>query len=295
MATRTRFNSTRAARPEHDRRRLGLDVVRGQAARFPAGQHQMKCHHVAAVGSTVLRMIVDSETVRCDPGSLLVLRPGQEICTPSNHRGVAWCVRFCADFVTPLGMSAIPENTQVGMALKALPTHLRLDPTQRETVNQCVVLLERDLSRFGRSLAFQSLLRLQLYSLLLRLRVTDGAPEPDRTASGTRMHLFKRLERLLERRYKSMHQVAACARELGCSEKSLNRSTLDALGINAKEFIASRINFEAKRLLAETAQPLTRVADQLGFNEVSNFARFFKREVGMTPAQFRRRRSEAAG
>ena len=58
--------------------------------------------------------------------------------------------------------------------------------------------------------------------------------------------------------------------------------------MNAKAFIASRISLEAKRLLVHTDLSVTLIAESLGFEEATNFIKFFKREAGCTPAEFRR-------
>ena len=64
--------------------------------------------------------------------------------------------------------------------------------------------------------------------------------------------------------------------------------------MSAKAFIAARINLEAKRLLVHTDWPVALIAERLGFDEATNFSKFFKRESGATPAQFRRRQAADA-
>jgi LacI family transcriptional regulator len=43
------------------------------------------------------------------------------------------------------------------------------------------------------------------------------------------------------------------------------------------------------RLLAETNQPISQVALALGFEGVEHFARYFRREMQMTPLTYRRK------
>jgi AraC-like DNA-binding protein len=50
---------------------------------------------------------------------------------------------------------------------------------------------------------------------------------------------------------------------------------------------------EAKRLLAYTTLPIALIGDRLGFDDPTNFVKFFKREAGCTPGEFRRRQGEA--
>ena len=63
---------------------------------------------------------------------------------------------------------------------------------------------------------------------------------------------------------------------------------MDGAGVKAKAYIDARINLDAKRLLAQTAMPIARIGDQIGFDEATNFVKFFKREVGCAPGAFRR-------
>jgi AraC family transcriptional activator of pobA len=47
---------------------------------------------------------------------------------------------------------------------------------------------------------------------------------------------------------------------------------------------------EAKRALVFTGQPIHEVSYDLGFADPSHFARFFRKQTGMTPQAFRERR-----
>lgn len=53
--------------------------------------------------------------------------------------------------------------------------------------------------------------------------------------------------------------------------------------------IATRIALEAKRLLVHTSLTVALIADELGFDDPSNFVKFFRREVGCAPIEVRAR------
>jgi AraC-like DNA-binding protein len=75
---------------------------------------------------------------------------------------------------------------------------------------------------------------------------------------------------------------------MGCSEKTLTRVCSAGAGVGAKAFIASRLALEAKRLLVHTEMPVAAVALRLGFDEATNFIKFFRSIEGCTPGDFRR-------
>ena len=96
---------------------------------------------------------------------------------------------------------------------------------------------------------------------------------------------------LVEKHFAAWHQLPRYAQQLGCSEKSLVRASLEAAGVTPKAFISARIVLEAKRLLAHTTWPVARIAQSLGYSDLANFAKFFKREAGCTPTEFRSRQA----
>jgi AraC-like DNA-binding protein len=57
--------------------------------------------------------------------------------------------------------------------------------------------------------------------------------------------------------------------------------------MTAKRVIIERIILEAKRLLAHSSDPVAGISSHLGFDEPTNFVKFFKRETDLTPTQFR--------
>ncbi|HKJ21703.1 MAG TPA: helix-turn-helix domain-containing protein, partial [Gammaproteobacteria bacterium] len=54
------------------------------------------------------------------------------------------------------------------------------------------------------------------------------------------------------------------------------------------QLINERIILEAKRMLAHSGQRVTAIANVLGFDDPSYFAKYFKKHAGKTPAQFRK-------
>ena len=52
--------------------------------------------------------------------------------------------------------------------------------------------------------------------------------------------------------------------------------------------IADRLLLEAKKLLRYTDFTIAEIADYLGFEEPTHFGRFFKRNLSLTPLEYRR-------
>jgi AraC-like DNA-binding protein len=133
-----------------------------------------------------------------------------------------------------------------------------------------------------------ALLRLQLATTLLRLSQWQ-LPDADASVQHLAQQAnFRRFRKLLDSDFASRHQVQHYAAALAMSEKTLSRVCLAAAGAPAKALINQRNMLEAKRLLAHTTKSVHTIASELGFDEASNFVKFFRKESGTTPAAFRR-------
>ncbi|UNK48349.1 AraC family transcriptional regulator [Lysobacter sp. S4-A87] len=231
---------------------------------------------------------VDFTAVQCRPGSLLALRPGQALHFNMQANWNGWVVIFRPEFLAPLQTTVRIDELKAHASLQALPSHMALEGEERHAVLDTIVQMHADCASGWPLDELHPLLRHQLYSLLLRLHLSHGRQAAQSGASVASLNRFRRFQQLLEANFAHQHQVAAYAKALGCSERSLTRTTLDVAGVQAKAFIAARINLEAKRLLAQTALPIAAIAEQLGFDEAANFIKFFKRDAGCAPGEFRR-------
>ncbi len=74
---------------------------------------------------------------------------------------------------------------------------------------------------------------------------------------------------------------------LGINEKILSKEVKALTGNTPKIYIDSRTILEAKRLLSYSSPSIKEVGYELGFDEPTNFNKYFRKHTGVTPAQFR--------
>ncbi len=75
--------------------------------------------------------------------------------------------------------------------------------------------------------------------------------------------------------------------ELAMTVDRLNDHVRRATGVTAGHLIRQRVLTEAKRQLVFTSQPIHEIAYDLAFSDPSHFARFFRKQTGTTPHEFR--------
>lgn len=81
--------------------------------------------------------------------------------------------------------------------------------------------------------------------------------------------------------------VARIARELGYSPAYCNRVFKSVFGISPRHFWSSIKLRQAKLLLMDKQLPIERIADSLGYKDVSQFSKQFKRWTNISPSQYR--------
>lgn len=99
--------------------------------------------------------------------------------------------------------------------------------------------------------------------------------------------LLKAYQARIEQHYRELHEVGAYAAQLHISAGHLSEVIKVQSGRPAIKHIHERLVLEARRLLFYTPQSLKEIAFDLGFADASYFNRFFKRETGVTPAEYR--------
>lgn len=236
--------------------------------------------------------VVDFHSVDCRPGSLLVLRPGQvQRFASSATAGEAWVVIFRSEFLQPKSATPLADELDTAQRLEELPVHLTLDTAEQEAFVESVRRMARDAGLAAAPVLLHALLRNQLLALLTRISLAHARQDRAHVQASGELQRFRRFRLAVEQQFQRSHRVSDYARIIGCSEKSLGRAVLGVAGVSAKTFLSQRIVLEAKRLLVHTALPVASIGDRLGFAETSNFVKFFRREAGESPGQFRQKQS----
>lgn len=130
-------------------------------------------------------------------------------------------------------------------------------------------------------------LRAVLYEILIRLNraYTD---RHGLVQDGGEGRLVWRFLQMVDRELRAEHRVSGYARRLGVTPGHLNLRAKQRLGQTAGALIRARLIIEAKRALRHSGRSVSAIAHDLGFRDASYFARFFRREVGVSPSRYRR-------
>jgi len=174
-------------------------------------------------------------------------------------------------------------------ALAAQPVIPIGDEAERARLSAlCAELFEEhSLAREGFRLAMRGLL------VLIAVGVARLAASRARTGSVTLRPAdatVAQLRALVDENFRTERQLDFYAQKLSMTVDRLNDHVKRATGVTAGHLIRQRVLTEAKRQLVFTAQPIHDIADELAFADPSHFARFFRKQTGTTPHEFRAQR-----
>ena len=110
------------------------------------------------------------------------------------------------------------------------------------------------------------------------------AGNPSRAALVARIERFRLL---LDERCRTRQPVASYASAMGISAGQLTRICREAFGISAIEAIDRRAVHEARRLLVYSSFSVKQIARELGFRDEAYFGRFFRKQTGLRPTEYR--------
>jgi AraC family transcriptional activator of pobA len=145
--------------------------------------------------------------------------------------------------------------------------------------------------RSGRSVLMEMGLATALV-LTARIAALDAAESETGDDNDRRLEA---LLALLHREVREHRPASFYADALGISTTHLNRVVKAKTGFNTQTLIAQRLLEEAQRELLFTPGSVQEVAYRLGFADPAYFSRFFTRQTGLTPLNWKRQEQGRMG
>lgn len=169
------------------------------------------------------------------------------------------------------------------------PCMLRLPPPGEapDELLQTFLSIEREARR--RSTGYVAAGMSLLISLVVQIaRLQQSLNATPLPAASRRAEQVESFKALVELHFKEHWTMQAYASHLGITPGQLTRLCRDALGRSGIEVVHARLANEAQRDLVYTANSVRQLADRLGFNDEAYFSRFFRKQTGLTPREFRK-------
>jgi len=105
--------------------------------------------------------------------------------------------------------------------------------------------------------------------------------------SQSNVDIIREYNFLVEKHFREKHSVSEYAELLFKSPKTLSNLFKKIGDKTPLQFIQDRVMLEARRLLSYTDKNISEIGYELGFSDVQVFSRFFKKQQGVSPTEFK--------
>ncbi len=258
-----------------------------ESKRLLTEPHRADFYHVLWFKKGRPAHLVDFNPIRIQPGTFLFIGKGRVIMFDKlgDYDGMA--LRFTDSFFcrnvedsqylnsTPLFNS---YNEIPIIALKSSPSDLShiLEQIQNEITFPSDAKQHLVLQNFVHN--FLILAERQFHPKPIKM-VRDGAD----------LQYGEKFSLLLDQHFKTSKHLAEYAGKMFITEKKLSKVISRMFGKSPKEMIDDRVVLEAKRLLLFSNSNVKQISQELGFDEATNFIKYFRKHVAQTPNTFRAR------
>jgi AraC family transcriptional regulator, transcriptional activator of pobA len=124
----------------------------------------------------------------------------------------------------------------------------------------------------------------QIARLVTALHPPEGADAAARSRKAAQVERFRAL---VDRHFREHLPVERYSAQLGLTPGHLSRLCREVLGLSSMDVINARVVHEAERELVYSILGVKQIAGLLGFADDAYFGRFFRKQTGRTPTEFR--------
>ncbi|MEM9548934.1 MAG: helix-turn-helix transcriptional regulator, partial [Bacteroidota bacterium] len=223
---------------------------------------------------------IDFTTFDCQKGSLLTIRKDQIQRFHRSNSMDGIVLLFTDTFlVSYLEHLEAQKTLQLFNEQLSQPC-IQLTTKQFEDLNSITEKISEEYSQINDEYSL-GIIRSQLHVFLAKL-FRAKANLPNSLSTKKYLSDFIQFQNLLESEKSKSTKVDYYARSMGKSTKTLNNITRHIVNLSAKDFIDDIKIKQIKRLLINTNLTVNEIAFESGFEETTNFFKYFKRLTNQT-------------
>ena len=229
---------------------------------------------------------VDQHHYHVEPRSLQLINPGSLFSFEDiSESATSFVLLFDKSFIMQENLSTPVLNSLLDFHQKHIE-NVQLDGTLYAQVLEIYEQINAEFRIKGSG--YKSLMKMYINQLLYllqrekeKLHSASSATQPEQLCSN---YLS-----LIEEHFQEKKRVYEYAKLLAITPNHLSETVQQTLNSSALSFIHRRILKETEYLLSFTDLSIKQIALKLNFDSSSQFGRFFKHNLGLTPKEFRRK------
>lgn len=244
--------------------------------------HRLEFYMLMLYTHGLSKQQVDFNWYSVQKGSLVYLSKGQVNGFNFTPNLNGYCMVFTQEFLDKI-LGKLPTNVVFRLFTPQLFDPL-IDVPSESNLYQYVELIYNEFS--SKTLTNKSAVIESLFTIILTKAEALLKQQTLQVQESQALNIFSEFADLVKKHFADNRNADYFAHQLGITYKHLNVICKSLTQRTAKQFIDDYIILEAKRLMVGTEIKSTQLAYALGFEEPTNFTKFFKKHTQLTPSQF---------
>ncbi|WP_153913988.1 AraC family transcriptional regulator [Shewanella sp. TC10] len=270
---------------------VDLEVFRSRLSAYkfdPYRPHRVSYFCLLFITEGQGRHLIDFNRYDYQSGSVIFINPSQVHAFDSDDCPQGEMINITSSF---LSSSSANIRTSYFVPAHISRASFPVITLSQDLKHSCQVLLDEVRKSQLENEADDLVVQLLLSTLLVKL----GRARKSHSAhiSEHQKERFGHFLSLVELHYVECREALQYANKMHTSYKNLNLLCKSCSGQTAKQLIDFRMILEIKRKLAMDGLSVQQAADELGFDDLTHFNKYFKRKTANTPAAFKRQHERA--
>lgn len=255
------------------------------------GDHKHKAFEIILCTQNTYSITVENEVYKLHEGDIIFIPPMSVHSITAPETGERFIMLFDLKFFDYFKSKKEILNFFSSTKVIGINSTTHLYPLIYSSLNRIIQLY----------FAFSELNEVEIYSELLKIvslmtHSTEATDEEDEKII-THSEIYNKFVRVLtyiETNYSEDLDLESVAKTAGFSKYHFSRLFKQYTDSTFYDYLCSKRILEAKKLLL-TNTPVTDVAFQVGFNNLTTFCRCFKKYSGCSPTQYKNKISKEEG
>lgn len=246
----------------------------------PYQPHRLNFYAILIISQGEVNHIVDFKVHTLHKGDVMVISKGQIHAFDEYSEYNGYLVVFSESF-----MHKYIAQSTIAQINHLYNYSLKQEKINNPDTNQTLLsVLNNELKSTSSSLP--NIIGSILSIYLLKLNQENTRLEP-LSVDNKYLEYYNHFRLLVEKNYSKTRDAKVYASDISISYKHLNEVCKDVVKTTAKAFIDSYVILEAKRMLVSTSLSVKEISYLIGFDEPTNFLKYFKKHTSLTPVEFR--------
>ena len=272
---------------------LGIEIIRLEKIKeekesfthSPEKAHQLEFYQLVFYTEGTSEQLVDFVWHKVQKNTVVYVSKGQVNAFKFNEGLQGYLILFTEDYLKEQ-IAKIPKDTAIRL-LTPLLFSPRVHVAQIANLPAYVKLIFEEFYKptesFNKRYIVDSLFNI-IFSKVEEIKKN----ETDDIKDSEKLRLFLKFQEKLKKTFRRNKNAAFYAQELGVTYKHLNIVVKEVIAKTAKQYIDEFVILEAKRNLINSTIKSTELAYLMGFEEPTNFVKYFKKRTGFTPNGFKK-------